>query len=190
MNKKKLNKNLKKIISVTKVNSINKLLNQKKIQKNRIKNISNINLKNEEIDNVKKNEEKRLEVSVDREKQIKNKKETKDEKNNLDFNAHFKYNDLVNALTTLKNNNKNQDSSNRNKTNKKHNNIKQTNYNIISRNVKMNNYVRYLENIKESKNNAILTNIQLEKKENKTSFVPQTESLKNNILLKFRKREK
>ena len=151
MNQKKVNKNLKKIISVTKVKSINKLLDHKKIKKNTIKNISNIHQKSAVINNDKKNEkneEKRLVVSVDREKHIKNKKEINEEKKNLDFNAHFKYNDLVEALTSLKNN-KNQNSSITNKEKKTNNkNAKQTNYNIISRNVKMNNYVKYLEFLK------------------------------------------
>ena len=154
MNQKKVNKNLKKIISVTKVKSINKLLDHKKIKKNTIKNISNIHQKSAVINNDKKNEkneEKRLVVSVDREKHKKNRKEINEEKNNLDFNAHFKYNDLVEALTSLKNN-KNQNSSITNKEKKiNNNNVKQTNYNIISRNVKMNNYVKYLEFIKDSK---------------------------------------
>jgi len=56
------------------------------------------------------------------------------------------------------------------------------NYKGISRNIQMNNYVEYLEYIEENKNNnAILTSIANNIKQNKTSFLPQTELLKKKI---------
>ena len=176
MNKKNEKKNLKKIISITKVKSINKLPSNEKRKINRIKNISNSNLECQEIDISTKKEkhEKRLEISEDEGKKIKNKNEEKDANNYFDFNAHFKYNELVEALNTLKND-KNESNSKNNKTikEKESNN----NYQIISRNVKMNNYVKYLELIEDKKNKEIFTNIPKFNK-NKTTYFPQSESLK------------
>ena len=86
---------------------------------NRIKNISNSNLECQEIDISTKKEkhEKRLEVSEEEGKKIKNKNGEKDANNYFDFNAHFKYNELVEALNTLKND-KNESNSKNNKTTK------------------------------------------------------------------------
>ena len=121
MNKKKEKKNLKKIISITKAKSINKFpINQKrqKRQNNKIKYISNINLENEKNDYFKeniKNNEKRLEISKDKGNKYTNHKDSDDGINYYDFKAHFKYNDLVEALNLIKKG-KNENISNRPKT--------------------------------------------------------------------------
>ena len=193
MNKKKDNKNLTKIISITKTKSINKLPDN---QKTKNKKITNIYLRDDKIANdfkKSKQEEKRLEISGDEGKKYKNIKEENNENNYFDFQAHFKYNDLVEALSSLKKG-KNQIISHTDKTTEDSNkgnlkDIKQNNYRIISRNVKMNNYSKYLEFLEESKNKVICTDISGNTKNNKTSYFPQTESIKNNILFKFKKYE-
>ena len=184
MNKKNEKKNLKKIISITKVKSINKLPSNEKRKINRIKNISNSNLECQEIDISTKKEkhEKRLEISEDEGKKIKNKNGEKDANNYFDFNAHFKYNELVEALNTLKNDKHESNSKNNKTTKEKESN---NNYQIISRNVKMNNYVKYLELIEDKKNKEIFTNIPKFNK-NKTTYFPQSESLKKIYFLNLK----
>ena len=196
MNKKKDKKNLKKIISITKAKSTNKFPINQKRQNNKIKHISNINLENEKNDYFKeniKNNEKRLEISKDKENKYTNNKDSDDGKNYYDFKAHFKYNDLVEALNLIKEG-KNENMSNRPKTksNKKdffNNNNQNNNKIVISRNFQMNNYVKYNEFIENSKNNAILTNIPNKIWKNKTSYFPQTELIKKNMIFKFKKSE-
>ena len=192
MNKKNEKKNLKKIISITKEKYITKLPANENRKINRIKNISNLSLQEQQIDiSIKKDKHtKRLEISEDEGKKNKNKKDGKEGNNYFDFNAHFKYNDLVDALNTLKMN-KNESNSKNGKTIKINEKESNNNYHIISRNVKMNNYVKYLEIIeKDNKIYEILTNIPAKIKKNKTTYFPQSEALKNNILFKFKKDEK
>jgi len=192
MNKKNEKKNLKKIISITKEKYITKLPANENRKINRIKNISNLSLQEQQIDiSIKKDKHtKRLEISEDEGKKNKNKKDEKEGNNYFDFNAHFKYNDLVDALNTLKMN-KNESNSKNGKTIKINEKESNNNYHIISRNVKMNNYVKYLEIIeKDNKINEILTNIPEKIKKNKTTYFPQSEALRNNILFKFKKDEK
>ena len=184
MNKKKEVNNFKKIISITKEKSINKLKSGKKIQKNKI---NNINLHNDKKDNITKNiekKEKRLEISFDKQNKVQNREDINERNNYFDFKAHFKYNDLVDALSSLINNNqkKSKISSRKEKNNNRLENPK-----VISRNVMFNNYAKYMEFIKESNPYEILTNIPTKIKKNKTSYLPQTELIKNNIIFKFRK---
>jgi hypothetical protein len=78
------------------------------------------------------------------------------------------------------------------KSNKKdffNNNNQNNNKIVISRNFQMNNYVKYNEFIENSKNNAILTNIPNKIWKNKTSYFPQTELIKKNMIFKFKKSE-
>ena len=62
-----------------------------------------------------KNNEKRLEISKDKGNKYTNHKDSDDGINYYDFKAHFKYNDLVEALNLIKKG-KNENISNRPKT--------------------------------------------------------------------------
>lgn len=116
---------------------------------------------------------------------LNNNEENDDEEDRkyFEFNAHFKYQELVDALNSLqsKKNESTSNTSNANINNKNpiksntknnHNNItnntnpnntnntncvlnknKPYNYKVISRNIQMNNYIEYLEYIEENKNN-------------------------------------
>ena len=206
MIKPKDNTNLKTIISITKeetnnnnkstTNDISKIKSNEKQNQDKTKShLNNLNLK----ENNKNNEE-----------QVKNFEENNDEENDekkyFEFNAHFKYQELVDALNVLiskKNestsntsnaninnniNNKNKNekdnkNDNCNNTNNDNNSIsninKPYNYKGISRNIQMNNYIKYLEYIEEDKDkNLILTSITNNIQQNKTSFLPQSESIK------------
>ena len=183
MIKPKDNTNLKTIISITKeetnnnnkstTNDISKIKSNEKQNQDKTKShLNNLNLK----ENNKNNEE-----------QVKNLEENNDEENDekkyFEFNAHFKYQELVDALNVLiskKNestsntsnaninnniNNKNKNekdnkNDNCNNTNNDNNSIsninKPYNYKGISRNIQMNNYIKYLEYIEEDKDKNLM----------------------------------
>ena len=217
MNKAKENINHKrKIISITKdeVNNnimaknyddiLNKENNENKnIQNNYNENDKNNNLLNKK-ENINNKESKFNEENDD--------DDDEEDKKYFEFNAHFKYQELVEALNALQskknestsntsnaniNNNINNKNSNKNsnQANKNNNNNcilnknKPNNPKGVSRNVQMNNYIEYLDFIEESKeNNGILTSLKNNNiQPNKTSFLPQTESLKKKINFNLQK---
>lgn len=93
MNKKIQNINLKEIISKKKTDST-KLSLVKKNNDNYIKSIVNINIEKEKI-NDDINKENKQSVN-------KNKNENEADNKYYEFKAHFKYNELVKALSSLK----------------------------------------------------------------------------------------
>ena len=189
---------LNTIISITKerVNSNNKSTKNNEIKKGRNDNDKNHNYE-EKLNNFEEDDD------------------DEEDRKYFEFNAHFKYQELVEALNALKSkknestsntsnaninnniNNKNSiKESNTHNTNSKNNNnnncilnnYKAFNYKGISRNIQMNNYIKYLDYIEENKdNNIILTSIANNIHQNKTSFLPQTELLKKKINFQLQK---
>ena len=124
----------------------------------------------------------------------KNKSRNEEDQKYFDFNAHFKYSELVDALNKLKTNknertsntsnanmniNNNANNTNDKKNALKINNVKCNNINgvklskskhkVISRNIQMNNYIKYLGYIEECKDNILmLTSITNSLHKNKT----------------------
>ena len=194
MNKAKENINLKKK-TISKVNEEN----NDKSTNNNLQNEENKKNQNNINDNLSDNN-----ITFNKENKNLNKHKINDDIENdeddrkyFEFNAHFKYQELVEALNALQskknestsntsnaniNNNKNS-IKNSNQTNKINNcllNQNQiSNSKGLSRNIQMNNYIEYLQHIEENKeNNIVLTSIADTIKKNKTSFLPQTELLK------------
>jgi hypothetical protein len=171
MNKIKENSTIK---SITLINKETKELPKNKNQEN----INNIQTKtnNIKIQNITKNNE-----INNNNKKVKK----KDEQKYFEFHAHFKYNELVEALNKLKSN-KNESTSNtsnaninnniNDKNDSKYNNqklilnninnnnklnnrplnkSKPRNHKGVSRNIQMNNYIKYLGYIDECKDNNL-----------------------------------
>jgi hypothetical protein len=171
MNKLKENTKIK---SITLINKENLDMKKKKISDNSNIYIDHTNSNNFKIQQVKNN------AMIINEK-IKKKEEQK----YYEFHAHFKYNELVDALNKLQstknestsntsnaninnNNIKDKDDSNCNnqkliwknednnvKNNRPKNKSKPRNHKGVSRNVQMNNYIKYLGYIEECKDNNL-----------------------------------
>ena len=81
MHKNKESKNLKKIISITKTESLNRESKSPKINNNKIKNISNIKLYDDKNFNEDNNLERKIKISLEKENEIDN-KNSKSKENN------------------------------------------------------------------------------------------------------------
>ena len=199
MNKTKENTSIKaiKLVSKETLNDIKKI----KMKESFNSNITQNQIHPNKIRDLKIKERKYKEMSY------KNKSKNEEEQKYFDFNAHFKYSELVDALNKLKSNknestsntsnanlniNNNTSNANEKKNILKINNTKCNNINgvklskskhkVISRNIQMNNYIKYLGYIEECKdNNLMLTSITNNLPKNKTSYFPQTELVKKRI---------
>ena len=164
-------------------------------------NITHNQIQQNKIRDLKLKERKYNEMSY------KNKSKNEEEQKYFDFNAHFKYSELVDALNKLKSN-KNESTSNTSNANLNINNntsnanekknilkinntkcndingvkLSKSKHKVISRNIQMNNYIKYLGYIEECKdNNLALSSISNNIQQNKTSYFPQTEIIKKRI---------
>ena len=199
MNKTKENTSIKtiKLVSKETLNDIKKI----KMKESFNSNITHNQIQQNKIRDLKIKERKYKEMSY------KNKSKNEEEQKYFDFNAHFKYSELVDALNKLKSN-KNESTSNTSNANLNINNntsnanekknilkinntkcndingvkLSKSKHKVISRNIQMNNYIKYLGYIEECKdNNLMLTSITNNLPKNKTSYFPQTELVKKRI---------